>query len=150
VTFRYGEFGFGVRVEEVAGLVEADRLAPLPRQCDGLAGVIAFRGEMVPVLHLASYLGLETPPAAGRGYAVVLGRGAERFGILVHELPRLIPAGELRPAVVSTEANAELDGLIVSVFQAKDVPYHCLDYERILDSIIPPAGAGAAPRAGRR
>lgn len=150
VTFRYGDFGFGVRVEEVAGMVEADRLAPLPRQCEGLAGLIAFRGDMVPVLHLASYLGLESPADPVRGYAIVLGRGTERFGLLVYELPRLVAADQLRPAAVSTEADAELDGLIESVFQAKDAPYHCLDYERILDSIVPPAVATGAARESRR
>lgn len=150
VTFRYGDFGFGVRVEEVAGMVEADRMAPLPLRREGLAGLIAFRGDMVPVIHLASYLGLEAPPESVHGYAIVLGRGAERFGLLVYELPRLVAADQLRPAVVSTEADAELDGLIKSVFQAKDAPYHCLDYERILDSIVPPAAATNAARAARR
>jgi chemotaxis signal transduction protein len=150
VTFRYGDFGFGVRVEEVAGMVEADRLAPLPRQREGLAGVIAFRGDMVPVIHLASYLGLEAPAEPCHGYVIVVGRGTERFGLLVYELPRLVAAGQLRPAVVSSEADAELDGLIESVFQAKDAPYHCLDYERILDTIVPPAAASSASRAARR
>ena len=131
-------------------MVEADRMAALPRQCEGLAGVIAFRGDVVPVIHLAAYLGLEAPSAPGRGYAIVLGRGTERFGLLVDELPRLVAADQLRAAVVSSEADAELDGLIESVFQAKDAPYHCLDYERIFDSIVPPAGATAAPRAARR
>lgn len=150
MTFRYGDFGFGVRVEEVAGMVEADHMAPLPRQHEGLAGVIAFRGDMVPVLHLASYLGLEAPLEPARGYVIVLGRGVERFGLLVYELPKLVAADQLRPAVVSTEADAELDGLIESVFQAKDAPYHCLDYERILDSIVPPSTATNAARAARR
>lgn len=146
VTFRYGDLGFGARVEDVAGLVEADRIAPLPHSAGGLAGVIAFRGDVVPVLHLGSYLGLETDSAPGRGYAIVLGRGPERFAILVPDLPRLVPARELRPAVVSTEADAELDGLIESVFQAGEVAYHCLNYGRILDSIVPRATAEPAAR----
>jgi chemotaxis signal transduction protein len=148
VTFRYGDFGFGVRVEDVAGMIEADRLAPLPRSSDALAGVVAFRGDMIPVLHLASYLGLDAPLRAGDGYAVVLSRGAERFGILVPELPKLVPARELRAAEVTAEADGELDGLIESVFQAGEAPFHCLNYARIFDSIIPPAAA-AASRASR-
>jgi chemotaxis signal transduction protein len=150
VTFRYGDFGFGVRVEDVAGMIEAERLAPLPRQTEALAGVVAFRGEMVPVLHLAPYLGLEAPEALGHGYAIVLGRGADRFAILVSDIPRLIPARDLRAGDVSREADAELDGLIESVFQAGDQPYHCLNYGRIFDSIVPPAGAAATPQAARR
>jgi chemotaxis signal transduction protein len=130
-------------------MIEADRLAPLPRHGDGLAGVVAFRGDMIPVLHLASYLGLEAPIPLGRGYAVVLSRGAERFGILVPDLPRLIPARELRAADVTPEADSELDGLIESVLQAGDAPFHCLNYGRIYDSIVPPATPTTASRASR-
>ena len=149
MTFRYGDFGFGVRVEEVAGRIEADRLAPLPRHAGGLAGVVAFRGEMIPVLHLASYLGLEAPVPPGAGYAIILSRGAERFAILVQDLPRLIPARELHPAEITAGADGELDGLIESVFQAGEAPFHCLDYGRILDSIVPPAKTAVASRAAR-
>ncbi len=150
VTFRLGEFGFGVRVEEVGGLVDAERLAPLPRSGRGLAGVVAFRGEMVPVLQLAEYLGLETDTPSGAGYAIVLGRGHDRFGLLVPEMPRLIHAGELRAGEVSEEADGELDGLIESVFQAGDGPYHCLNYWKMFDSIVPPRAAAPAGRGARR
>ena len=149
LTFHLGDFGFGVRVEEVGGLVDAERIAPLPRQADGLAGVVAFRGEMVPVIHLSTYLGLDAGPARGLGYAIVLGRGNERFGLLVPELPKLVAARDLRAGEISTEADSELDGLIQSVFQAGDVPYHCLNYWRMLDSIVPPRAVPAAGRAAR-
>jgi purine-binding chemotaxis protein CheW len=149
VTFRYGDFGFGVRVEEVAGMIEADRLAALPRHGAGLAGVVAFRGEMIPVLQLASFLGLEAPAPAGAGYAIVLSRGSERFGILVQDLPKLVPARDLRAAEITADADSELDGLIESVFQAGDTPCHCLNYGRILDSIVPPAKSALATRAAR-
>lgn len=149
MTFHYGDFGFGVRVEDVAGMIEADRLAPLPRRAEGLAGVVAFRGEMIPVLHLATYLGLDAPIRSGDGYAIVLSRGPERFGILVPDLPKLIPARELRAAEVTAEADSELDGLIESVFQAGEAPFHCLNYARIYDSIVPPAKAAEASPASR-
>jgi chemotaxis signal transduction protein len=149
LTFRLGEFGFGVRVEEVGGLVDAERVAPLPHQGDGLAGVVAFRGDMVPVIHLSTYLGLEAGPAPGSGYALVLGRGSERFGLLVPELPRLVAGRDLRAGEVSSEADNELDGLIECVFQAGEVPYHCLNYWRMFDSIVPPRAASAPGRAAR-
>lgn len=130
-------------------MIEADHLAPLPRRASGLAGVVAFRGEMVPVLHLASFLGLEAPPAEGAGYAIILTRGTERFGILVPDLPALVPARELRAAEITAEADGELDGLIESVFQAGEAPCHCLNYGRIFDSIVPPAKTAGASRTAR-
>ncbi len=150
VTFRLGGFGFGVRVEEVGGLVEAERVAPLPHSGRGLAGVVAFRGEMVPVIQLSEYLGLETDPAPDAGYVIVLARGHDRFGLLVPEMPKLVHAGDLRAGEVTEEADGELDGLIESVFQAGDVPYHCLNYWRMFDAIVPPRAAAPAQRGARR
>src|SRR3989442_14374478 len=80
LTFRLGDYCFAVRVEEAGGVLDADRLAQLPGVSNPVAGVAAFRGEMVPVVDLAEYLGIERPVSQGRGYALVLSRGPDRFG----------------------------------------------------------------------
>jgi len=146
LAFRLGDFWFGVRVEEAAGLIDAERLAPLPGQSGPLVGVAAFRGEMVPVIDLAAFLGVERPAGSGRGYALVLVRGGERFGILIPKLPRLVPARDLREATVST-GDPELGALIESALQAGSVQIHCLNYWRIFESIIPAAGSIDSSRA---
>ena len=146
LTFRLGDFLFGARVEEASGLIDAERLAPLPGQGGTLAGVAAFRGEMVPVIDLAAFLGIEIPSVAGRGYALVLSRGGDRFGVLIPELPRLVPARDLREAAIAT-GDAELGELIESVFQTDSGQFHCLNYWRIFESIIPPAGSAGSSHA---
>ncbi|MBI4364293.1 MAG: chemotaxis protein CheW [Candidatus Latescibacteria bacterium] len=147
LTFRLGDYGFAVRVEEAAGLIDAERLAPLPGQVGALAGVAAFRGEMVPVIDLAAYLGIETPGSQGQHYALVLARGLDRFGILIPDLPRLALARELRDAPLST-ADPELGELFESMLETDTEQFHCLNYWRIFETIIPPAGASLAARAG--
>lgn len=145
IVFPVGDVHFGARVEEVAGLLEADRLAPLPRQHGALAGVVAFRGAMVPVLDLCVVLDFEPAPHATR-YAIVLARGAERFALLVPALPRLIPARELREA--DSPVDSEFGSLLEVAYKAGDVNVHCLDYWSIFESIVTPAGTRAgAPKA---
>jgi purine-binding chemotaxis protein CheW len=144
LTFRLGDYSFAVRVEEAGGVLDADRLAQLPGVCDPIAGVAAFRGEMVPVVNLAQYLGLETSLSQGRGYALVLTRGMDRFALLVPEIPKLIPGRELREA---PRPDSELGDLLESLLENDQEQFYCLNYWRIFETIIPPAGAVAGRNA---
>src|SRR4051812_6897096 len=142
LTFRLGDYCFAVRVEEAGGVLDAERLAQLPGVCDPVAGVAAFRGEMVPVVNLAQYLGIESTPSSGSGYALVLTRGMDRFALLVPEIPKLIPGKDLREAP-ATNTDSELGDLFESVLENDQDQFHCLNYWRIFETIIPPAGATA-------
>jgi chemotaxis signal transduction protein len=142
LTFRLGDYCFAVRVEEAGGVLDADRLAQLPGVCDPVAGVAAFRGEMVPVVNLAQYLGIESPLLPGRGYALVLSRGPDRFALLVPEIPKLVPGRDLREAPRG-DADSELGDLLESMLESDQDQFHCLNYWRIFETIIPPAGASA-------
>jgi len=85
---------------------------------------------------------------SGQTYALVLARGNDRFGVMVPEIPRLLPARELREAELS-EVDPELAEMIQSVFESGDLRIHCLNYWSIIDSIMPRAGARSAAATGR-
>ena len=145
LVFTIGDVVFGAHTDDVAGLVEAERLAPLPMQREPLAGIVAFRGEMVPAFDLASYLGIGMVPGSSRSrFALVLARGGDRFGVVVPEMPRLVLGTQLRETEV-TQADHELASMIESVFEAGAERIHCLNYWSIIDSIMP---RDSMPRAG--
>lgn len=141
-----GDVLFGARVEDVAGLIDADRLVPLPGQHEPLAGVVAFRGDMVPALDLSAYLDVEPPSMNGTRYALVLARGPERFALLVPRMPRLVPGRELREGEHSF-GDTELGSLVDCVFKTGGEPIHCLRYWSIFDSVVPAGGASRAADA---
>ncbi len=146
LTFRLGDYCFAVRVEEAGGILDAERLAQLPGVSAPVAGVAAFRGEMVPVVDLAAYLGIERPMMRGHGYALVLTRGMDRFGLLIPEIPLLVPGRELRESP-PRNTDSELGDLLESVLENDQDQFHCLNYWRIFETIIPPAGASAGRNA---
>jgi chemotaxis signal transduction protein len=149
LTFRLGDYNFAVRVEEAGGVLDAERLAQLPGVAAPIAGVAAFRGEMVPVVDLAGYLGIEAKVGPGHRYALVLSRGMDRFALLVPEIPRLVPGRELREAPPTAE-NSELGELFESMLENDQDHFHCLNYWRIFESIIPSGKpAGRKPSAKR-
>ena len=136
LVFPIGELWFGARVEEVAGLLEAERLVPLPGQRDPIVGVVAFRGSMVPTLDLVSFLDAgPVRPGTARNVLVIT-RGSDRFGILVPALPRLVPARELKEAELGTP-DSEVGSLIDSLYEAGGRLIHCLNYGSVIDSTMP-------------
>lgn len=147
LVFPVGEILFGAPVEEVAGLIEADRVAPLPRRENGLSGVLAFRGSMVPVVDLCEWLGVPGPAPGPTGeavrYGMVLSRGVERFALLLPSIPRLVPGRELKESDESI-ADGELGALIGSVYMAGSDRIHCLRCWGIFEAVMPPVTVGAA------
>jgi chemotaxis signal transduction protein len=156
VTFTAGDGRYAAPVEEVAGLLDADRLAPLPGQSLPMAGVIAFRGSVVPVLDLAFALGAEESSAAP-AYAVVLERGTDRFAILVRSMPRLVPSRDaqqrdLPPAAPVAEGEAPSSPGVLASYEIAGREVLGLDFWSLMDSIAPPAafrlsGLDSEPRS---
>jgi chemotaxis signal transduction protein len=144
LVFTIGGVAFGAHSDDVAGLVEAERLAPLPMQREPLAGIVAFRGEMVPAFDLPSYLGLHAPPGPGGRFALILARGGDRFGVVVPQIPRLVPETELEEAEISS-ADPELVSTIEAILAHGEQRIHCLNYWSIIESIMP---RDTLPRAG--
>jgi chemotaxis signal transduction protein len=141
LTFRIGSVWLGAPMEEVAGLVEAERLVSLPGQREPLEGVVAFRGDVVPTVDLPALLGIESRHGANdRLCAIILTRGFERFGMLIPTIPALIPAAELRMGEPSM-ADSRLQSITESLYNAGDRRIHCLEYWPLLDAVLPPAEA---------
>jgi len=146
LTFPLGDYWFAVRVEEAGGVLEADRLAQLPGRTAPIAGLAAFRGEMVPVIDLGAHLGIDTPTRSPR-YALVLARGVDRFAILIPEIPKLVPGRALNEA--PAPSDPDLGDLFESVLETETDRYYCLNYWRIFESIAPvaPGTASRVPAA---
>ena len=140
LVFRIGDVDFGARVEDVAGLVEADRLAPLPGSKEPIAGLVAFHGGIVIALDLAAFLG--EPPASGpHRFALVLARGGDRLALVIPSLPRLVPASSLSGPERHESTDADANALVDSVYDHEGSPIHCLHYWAALDGA---SGRGAA------
>ncbi|HSQ59104.1 MAG TPA: chemotaxis protein CheW [Acidobacteriota bacterium] len=159
VVFAAGGEWLAAPVEEVAGMMVADRLAPLPGPGSSMAGVVAFRGGVVPTLDLAAVLGSEERASAQR-YAIVLERGTDRFALLVNAMPRLVPARDIvlrdhpEPAAEPSDPGSAGSGrgdeprmLATYEVAGRDVRY--LDYWALMDTVAPPAAFRLGGLGGR-
>lgn len=102
------------RVVEVADLTE---VLEVPRAQPAMRGLTPLRGRLVPLVHLAAFLGQRTPPVE-RGHAVVLvelhGRlvafEVDDADAVVREAALPLPEGESLPWAIGVAPRQ--DGLV--------------------------------------
>ena len=150
ITFNVGDASYAAPVEVVAGLLDADRISALPGRNGPMAGVVAFRGAVVPVLDLAAALNVEESSAAG-AYAIVLERGTDRFALLVHGMPRLVLSRDAQHRELEApDPDSEDDGpAVLAVYEIAGREVLGLDYWSLMDSIAPPAAFRLSGIGGR-
>ena len=150
ITFDVGDARYAAPVEEVAGLLDADRISPLPGRNGPMAGVVAFRGGVVPVLDLAAALDIEESNRSG-AYAIVLERGTDRFALLVRGMPRLVLSRDAqhREHPASDPDDVSDGPTVIAIYEIAGREVLGLDYWSLMDSIAPPAAFRLSGIGGR-
>ncbi|HKB51971.1 MAG TPA: chemotaxis protein CheW [Solirubrobacterales bacterium] len=115
---------YALPVEQVLEVADLGEIAPVPGSPPEIAGVRNLRGQVIPVIGLATMLGLSGDEPSR---VVVAESGELRAGLVVDEV---LDVGELPPASEQVESNYLLgaclaDGELVGV----------LDVEAVLASI---------------
>ena len=97
---RIGKVGLMLSYEDSSELTEVPELYYLPNSPAWVKGLANLHGNLIPVLDVAEYLGIEAQtdhsavhmPARAKNMLMVLGHGAEAAGVLVDGIPqRLTP-----------------------------------------------------------
>jgi chemotaxis signal transduction protein len=125
LVVQLGEERYALRVEDVLEVGAVHDPAPMPGAPSGVLGLQNRRGEILPLLDLASMVGIGTP-SSGRAM-VVVEHGGRRAAVSVDGLLDVVlladeASREHRPPVRS---SALVDGALVGV----------LDVRALLDAV---------------
>lgn len=123
---------FGINVFKVREVGCTPHITKTPNMPKGVEGLISLRGNVIPVLSLASYLDLEEPPE-GLGKTMMVAEYSKRtLGFLVHEVDRIIRVDWERVKAPESVLNAN-QGLISAVIELSGGHLvSILDVEQIL------------------
>jgi two-component system chemotaxis response regulator CheV len=134
---------FGINVFKVREITDAMPLTLVPNLPAGIEGVVSLRGNVIPVLALARWFGLDT---AGSNTMMVTEVSCHTQGFLVHEVDRIVRVEwdlvhAVGPSLAGSNnlvhAYTELpDGKLVSV----------LDIEQILADVFGQREVPALPQ----
>lgn len=123
---------FGINVFKVREVGRTPRITKTPNMPRGVEGLISLRGNVIPVLSLASFLHLDGTPT-GLGKTMMVAEYSKRtLGFLVHEVDRIIRVDWERVKAPESVLSAN-QGLITAVIDLDDGGLvSILDVEQIL------------------
>lgn len=123
---------FGINVFKVREVGRTPHITKTPNMPHGVEGLISLRGNVIPVLSLASYLDLEEPPADLGKTMMVAEYSKRTLGFLVDEVDRIIRVDWEKVKAPESILNAN-QGLITAVIELDSGNLvSILDVEQIL------------------
>ena len=123
---------FGINVFKVREVGRTPHITRTPNMPRGVEGLISLRGNVIPVLSLASFMQLDDVPA-GLGKSMMVAEYSKRtLGFLVHEVDRIIRVDWDRVKAPESVLTAN-QGLITAVIELENGGLvSILDVEQIL------------------
>lgn len=123
---------FGINVFKVREVGRTPHITKTPNMPHGVEGLISLRGNVIPVLSLASYLDLEEPPSELGKTMMVAEYSKRTLGFLVDEVDRIIRVDWEKVKAPESILNAN-QGLITAVIELESGNLvSILDVEQIL------------------
>jgi purine-binding chemotaxis protein CheW len=121
VRFRLGDESFAVPVAQVLEVADLGALAPVPGAPASVLGVRNLRGQVLPVIDLATVLGTARAQEAEK--LVIAEEGGRRAGFAIDEVTDV---GELPGTVQGTESpylsgSALVEGDLVGIVDVEGV-----------------------------
>ena len=104
LTFIIGDKTFGINIEPVKEIIEYERLTRIPMTPGYIRGVVNLRGNVVPIIDLATRLDLDGRELSKRTCLIILQLVEEDetmdIGILVDSVSEVLdlPAADIEPA----------------------------------------------------
>jgi two-component system chemotaxis response regulator CheV len=126
---------FGINVFKVREVGRTPHITKTPNMPRGVEGLVSLRGNVIPVLSLASFLDLEAPPSPSLATSMMVAEYSKRtLGFLVHEVDRIIRVDWEKVKAPESVLNAN-QGLITAVIELNDGHLvSILDVEQILSN----------------
>jgi two-component system chemotaxis response regulator CheV len=144
LVFRVGAMQVGVNVAKVRELIPAVKPVRLPGAPAEIEGTFRRRDELLTLINLAKYLGVESvDPAGGSGLVVVIELNNISCGVLIDVVDRIY---RLRWDQVESPASAILDdgAPVTSVARIDNQIVVILDFEAIMEDLLGNGGQSVA------
>ncbi|MBK6432207.1 chemotaxis protein CheW [Candidatus Amarolinea dominans] len=130
VVFEVGQRAYALRVEQVIEVLRMVAIAPLPDTPPWLAGMLNFRGQVIPVMDLRTRLGAPRPQPDLNTPIMVVTTGERMAGLIadvVREVISLPVAAVRAPDTLTGQAQ-----VVATIARVRERLVALLDLERLL------------------
>ena len=132
VVFDIGEEFFALSVENIEGIVDCSRIAPLPSPPDGIVGITSVRGHMTLVMNLSA----NHTQGASRQRLVLL-KGESQLGLLADRIEDVITLSATSVDMLSkrvAEKNLQTRWVGNNYFKNKGRVIPVIDFEKLIEA----------------
>jgi purine-binding chemotaxis protein CheW len=132
VVVRFGSARYAVAMASVAEVVPVPVTTRIPGCPSWLAGVINWRGRVLPVVDPRSLLGAELSPLPSSARLLVLSVDGVEAGLLAEAVSGLLEAGDEAPEAPPATAPTSATSLIIGVVNDASGPISLVDAAAVL------------------
>lgn len=132
VVVRFGSARYAVAMSSVAEVVPVPVMTRIPGCPSWLAGVINWRGRVLPVVDPRSLLGAELSPMPSSARLLVLSVDGVEAGLLAEAVSGLLEAGDEAPDAPPATAPTSATSLILGVVNDATGPISLVDAAAVL------------------
>jgi len=125
------EWILGVNVAKVKEVLRTPPLTKVPNMPKEVEGMAEIRGELIPVVSIAKWIGIDEPPERKK-YLLFMEFLREKVGVIIHAAKRIrrISWSDIKKA--PDVLNTRLNGRITGVVDTEEGLLLILDFEGIL------------------
>jgi purine-binding chemotaxis protein CheW len=132
VIVRFGSARYAVAMSSVAEVVPVPVTSRVPGCPRWLAGVVNWRGRVLPVIDPRSLLGTELSPLPSSARLLVLSVDGIEAGLIGEAVTGLLEAGDAAPEPAPATASARAASLVTGVVSDAVGPISLLDASAVL------------------
>jgi purine-binding chemotaxis protein CheW len=132
VIVRFGSQRYAVAMSSVAEVVPVPVTSRVPGCPRWLAGVVNWRGRVLPVVDPRSLLGVELTPLPSSARLLVLSVDGVEAGLIGEAVAGLLEAGDTNPEPAPATAAAQTAALVIGVVNDASGPVSLLDAAAVL------------------
>ncbi len=108
ITFESRAGWYGVKATEILEVARVEKVRPVPRAPEVVAGVAEIHGRVITLIDLDRLLAGDLPPTAGSRFGVVLAPPRDHLGILVRSDVDVATSDDVDAGPESPEAGGLL------------------------------------------
>jgi two-component system chemotaxis response regulator CheV len=147
VVFMLGSQPFAINVDKTREILRWTGVRPVPKAHAAMLGITTIRGEVIPLIDLRAYLGIESAVPDDQSKVIVAEFNKMKMGFVVDAVDRIY-------RINSDELDASLTGTFLGenalyVIKREGRNILLLDYERIVQVVNPVLADSFKIDAGR-
>lgn len=139
VGFRVGDQAFCIDITSVLEIRGWTPATPLPEAPPYMTGVVNLRGTVLPIIDLATRLGLPTSEPSARHAIMVARCGGRTVGLLVEAVSEIVQMSDAALQQTPEMGQGDGAGLIAGIFAVDGGMISLLE----LDNLLPPMAEAA-------